>query len=93
MATCPIHNILDPNVFADGMPYDGLAELRQRGPVVYKEDDITGVPYWLITRREELDFVERNPEIFSSQARSAMPMEDPQEMGNPSVTRNFCGCS
>ncbi|MEH6571331.1 MAG: cytochrome P450 [Halioglobus sp.] len=80
MATCPINNILDPNIFADGMPYDGLAELRQRGPVVYMEDDITGVPYWLVTRREELDFVERNPEIFSSQARSAMPMEDTPDM-------------
>ncbi|MGI9285043.1 MAG: cytochrome P450, partial [Pseudomonadales bacterium] len=46
----------------------------------HMEDDITGVPYWVITRREELDFVERNQEIFSSQARSAMPMEEPQEM-------------
>lgn len=80
MSRCPIHNILDPDVFIDGMPYEGLAELRRRGPVLRMEDPITGVPYWLVTRREELDFVERNPQIFSSQARSAMPMEDTQEM-------------
>lgn len=80
MSGCPIHNVLDPNLFAEGMPYAGLAELRQRGPVLRMEDDITGVPYWLITRREEADFIERNPEIFSSQARSAMPMEDDQDM-------------
>lgn len=80
MSTCPIHNLLDPGVYAEGMPYSALAELRQRGPVLYMEDDITGVPFWAITRREELDFVERNPELFSSQARSAMPMEDDQEM-------------
>ena len=80
MSGCPLHNVLDPNVFAEGMPYEGLADLRRRGAVVYMEDDITGVPYWVITRRKELDFVERNPELFSSQARSAMPMEEDQEM-------------
>lgn len=76
----PIDNILDPNLFANGMPYEALAELRQRGPIVRMNDDITGVPYWLVTRRDELDYIERNPQIFSSQARSAMPMEDDQEM-------------
>ena len=80
MSTCPIKNLLDPDVYAEGMPYADLAELRRRGPVIYMEDDITGVPYWAITRREELDFVERNQELFSSQARSAMPMEDDQDM-------------
>ncbi len=79
MSSCPIHNILDPDVFAEGMPYDALAELRQEGPIIRMEDDITGVPYWLVTRREELDYIERKPDIFSSQARSAMPMEDDQE--------------
>lgn len=44
------------------------------------EDDVASVAYWLVTRREELDFVECNPEISSWQARSAMPKEDPQEM-------------
>lgn len=85
MSGCPVHqgpikNILDPSIFAGGMPYAALAELRRRGPIVRMDDDITGVPYWLVTQREELDFIERRPEIFSSQARSAMPMEDDQEM-------------
>lgn len=80
MSACPFHNVLNPDFFADGMPYQKLRELREAGPLLKVEDDLTDVPYWLVTRREELDFIERKPELFSSQARSAMPVEDPQEM-------------
>ena len=80
MGTCPLHNLLDPDLFTDGMPLEKLSDNRANGPVVRIEDPLTGVPYWLVTRRDQLDFVERNKTVFSSQARSAMPMEDPQEM-------------
>lgn len=79
MSSCPYQNVLNPDLFANGMPHEALAELRQSGPVLRVEDDLSGVPYWLITQREELDFVERNKELFSSQARTAMPMENDQE--------------
>jgi len=80
MGACPFHNVLNPDFFAEGMPYDKLRELREAGPLLKVEDELTDVPYWLVTRRDELDFIERKPDIFSSQARSAMPTEDPQEM-------------
>ena len=78
MSKCPISNILDPDVFTDGMPYDSLRELRDRDSLIYMDDPITGVPYWMVTRRKELDFIERRPDLFSSQARSALPMEHDQ---------------
>lgn len=80
MNACPYHNVLDPDFFAEGMPYDKLRELRESGPLLKVEDELTGVPYWLVTRREELDQIERKPDLFSSQARSAMPTEDAQDM-------------
>jgi len=80
MNACPYPNVLDPDFFAEGIPYDKLRELRDSGPLLKVEDELTGVPYWLVTRREELDQIERNPELFSSQARSAMPVEDTQDM-------------
>jgi len=80
LGTCPLHNLLDPDLFTDGMPLEKLSDNRANGPVVRIEDPLTGVPYWLVTKRDQLDFVERNKTVFSSQARSAMPMEDPQEM-------------
>jgi cytochrome P450 len=78
--TSPFCNVLDPELFAEGLPLELLRELSSAGSVLWIDDPLTKVPYWLVTRREELDFVERNKDLFSSQARSAMPMEDPQDM-------------
>ncbi len=75
MSTCPYANLLDPDTYAEGMPYRQLGEIRSAGPVVKIADPLTGIPYWAITRRQELDFVSKNPGIFSSAERSPFPME------------------
>jgi len=80
MSQCPFTNLLDPDTYADGMPYDKLREVRHAGPLVKIEDPITNVPYWAVTRREELDEISKNPQLFSSAARSAFPMEYDQEL-------------
>jgi|AntAceMinimDraft_5_1070358.scaffolds.fasta_scaffold02560_6 cytochrome P450 len=80
MSQCPFANLVDPGTYADGMPYDQLKEIRDAGAVVKLEDPITGVPYWAVTRIAEMDYVSKNPKLFSSAARSAFPMEYPQDM-------------
>jgi cytochrome P450 len=80
MSQCPFTNLLDPDTYAEGMPYQALREIRDAGPVVKIDDPITGVPYWAVTRVEEMDYVSKNPKIFSSAERSAFPMEYDQEM-------------
>lgn len=80
MNSCPYANLLDPDTYAEGMPYDELKKLRDAGPVLRIEDPVTGIPYWAITRQQEMDFVSKNPKLFSSAARSAFPMEYSQEM-------------
>jgi cytochrome P450 len=75
MTQCPFANMLDPDTYKDGMPYQALREIREAGPVVRMEDPITGVPYWLVTRIKDIDEVSKNPRLFSSAARSAFPME------------------
>lgn len=80
MSQCPFANLLDPDTYAEGMPYQKLREIREAGPVVHMEDPLTGVPYWVVTRREDLDLVSKNPSLYSSAARSAFPMEYDQEM-------------
>ena len=62
------------------MPYQQLKAVRDTGPVVRMEDPLTGVPYWVVTRQAELDYVSKNPALFSSAERSAFPMEYDQEM-------------
>ena len=80
MSQCPFANLLDPDTYAQGMPYEKLREIREAGPVVHMEDPLTGVPYWVVTRREDLDLVSKNPSLYSSAARSAFPMEYDQDM-------------
>jgi cytochrome P450 len=79
MSQCPfakIPNLIDPEVYVNGMPYELLADIRRSGPVHYvAEDSYMGVPYWLITGRDEIDFVSKHPKLFSSEARSALSEE------------------
>lgn len=80
MSQCPFTNLLDPDTYAQGMPYGKLKEIRDAGPLVKIEDPLTGVPYWAVTRIEEMDHISKNPQLFSSAERTAFPMEFPQDM-------------
>ncbi|MEP1469498.1 MAG: cytochrome P450 [Halieaceae bacterium] len=75
MSQCPFANLLDPDTYANGMPYQMLKDLRATGPLVKMEDPLTGVPYWVVTQIAELDYVSKNPALFSSAEKSAFPME------------------
>ena len=79
MSQCPFVNLIDPDTYAAGMPYAELARIRAEGPLVRMEDPRTGVPYWAVVGRRELDFVSKNPALFSSAERSPFPAEYPQE--------------
>ena len=82
MSQCPFanfQNMIDPDTYADGMPYDELARIRQSGPIHYMEDLTMGVPYWLVTGREEIDFISKNPALFSSEARTALADDNSPE--------------
>ena len=79
MSQCPFANLLNPDIYAQGMPYEALKAIRQQGPVVKIDDPITGVSYWAVVGQTELDFVSKNPGLFSSAKRTAFPMEFPQD--------------
>lgn len=82
MSECPFanfQNLIDPDTYAEGMPYDELAKIRKSGPIHYMDDPKTGVPYWLVTGREEIDSISKNPTLFSSEARTALADEYTQE--------------
>jgi cytochrome P450 len=75
MSQCPFANLIDPDTYANGMPYDELKRIRDDGPVHWMEDPIRGVPYWLVTGREEIDYISKHPALFSSEARTALADE------------------
>ena len=72
-------NVIDPETYVEGMPYEELKKIRETGPVNYMEDPTMGVPYWLITGRDEIDFISKKPKIFSSEARTALADEWSEE--------------
>lgn len=79
MGGCPLANLIDPDTYSGGMPYEELRRYRELGPVVRHEDPLTGVPYWAIVGQRELDFISKHPDLFSSAERSPFPAEYPQE--------------
>ena len=82
MSECPFANfpnLIDPETYVNGMPYETLAEIRRSGPVHYMEGSYQDVPYWLITGRDEIDFISKRPKQFSSEARSALAEEYSEE--------------
>ena len=63
-------DLADPDSYLNGVPLDWFAALRRQQPVSWQEDLRIGVGYWAVTRREELDLVAKNPELFSSAERT-----------------------
>ena len=80
MSACPFANLIDPDTYAQGMPYAELRRYREQGPVVRHDDPRTGVPYWAIVGQHELDYVSKHPQLFSSAERSPFPSEYAQDM-------------
>jgi cytochrome P450 len=82
MSQCPFanfKNMIDPDTYSDGMPYEELAAIRKSGPVHYMDGSYQDVPYWLVTGRDEIDFVSKNPAIFSSEEGTALADEISKE--------------
>ena len=71
----------DPLTYVTGVPYAGLAGLRDTyGVVPVAEPALTGWPdgpgYWLVLRHEDVEAVLRNPTMFSS-ALGGTQIRDP----------------
>jgi cholest-4-en-3-one 26-monooxygenase len=47
--------------------------------VYWHEDPVQGVGFWVITRQADVDFVSKNPKLFSSRERSCLLMEPDDE--------------
>ncbi|MBK6511668.1 MAG: cytochrome P450 [Haliea sp.] len=82
---CPFQfDLMNPMTHHEKLPFEAFATLRQQCPVSFQ----SGAPeyggdFWAITRRDDLDFVSKNPDKFSSSANLAHPSPggtDPESM-------------
>jgi cholest-4-en-3-one 26-monooxygenase len=63
-------DLTDPDSYLNGVPLDWFTALRREQPVAWQEDPRSGVGFWAISRREQLDFIAKNPALFSSAERT-----------------------
>ena len=69
-------DLSDPRTFAAGVPHAYFRVLREQDPVHWQEECelpvfLPGPGYWALTRHEDVAFVSKHPEIFSSAAGSS----------------------
>ncbi len=70
-------NITDLDAYRDsGVPHDQLRTIREQDPVYFhREDPGGGNGFWALTKPEDICFVSRNPQLFSS-SRGGTTMEE-----------------
>ncbi len=64
-------NSIDPShpaLFQHDTLWEHFARLRREDPVHYHEESITG-PYWSVTKYQDIMYVDKHHELFSSQQR------------------------
>jgi cytochrome P450 len=79
---CPFQfDLMNPERMSKGVPFDAFKTLREKCPVSLQDDTIRNLSYWAITKRDDLDFVSKHPELFSSSENLAHPQpggDDPE---------------
>ncbi len=81
-------DLSDPATFVAGVPHDYFRELRENEPVHWQpECKIPGAPqgpgYWALTRYEDVAFVSKHPDLFSSEiGTSVMTDLEPRDAEN-----------
>jgi cholest-4-en-3-one 26-monooxygenase len=82
---CPFQfDLMNPMTYHERIPFEAFAILREQCPVSYQSGAAEHArDFWAITRRDDLDFVSKNPDKFSSSANLAHPApggDDPESL-------------
>jgi len=75
-------DLYDPRTYLRGLPLEAFCRLRHECPIYWQEESAildwpAGPGYWAITRHADVDFVNRNHQLFSSNL-GATQIRDPQ---------------
>jgi cholest-4-en-3-one 26-monooxygenase len=73
MSQCPHLNILDPAIYRGGAPHQLIAEQRHNEPVYWLDNnELVGDGIWVLTTRKDIDYVSKNPQLFSSRENTCV---------------------
>jgi cholest-4-en-3-one 26-monooxygenase len=62
------------------MPREMFAYLRKEKPIYWHDEPDTGKGFWAVTRQADIDYISKNPQIFSSEAETCFLQEQDEEM-------------
>ena len=74
----PGFDFTDPDIYAERLPVDELAEMRKVAPIWWNEQP-RGVGgfgdggYWVVTKHKDVKEVSRRSDVFSSHEKTALP--------------------
>ena len=71
--------LVDPDVYADGVPHETFALLRREAPV-FRHPQPDASPFWAVTRYRDIVAISRDWSTFSSERRGALLREPPEEV-------------
>ena len=68
---CPFQfNWMSADKMAKGVPFDEFKKARAECPVSLQDDSCNGGTYWAVVNREDIDYISKHPELFSSTENS-----------------------
>ena len=72
MSGCPHFDLTEPETYIGGVPREVFRYLRNEQPIYWHDDPDTDTGFWAITKQKDLDFISKNPLLFSSAERSCL---------------------
>jgi cholest-4-en-3-one 26-monooxygenase len=72
------HDVYDPGIYAESVPWDTFKTLRAEAPVYWHAEPNGGRGFWAITKHKDIVAISRDPGTFSSE-RGATFIQDQKE--------------
>jgi cholest-4-en-3-one 26-monooxygenase len=74
----PGFDFTDPDIYAERLPVEELAEMRRTAPIWWNEQPIgrggfDDGGFWVITKHKDVKEVSRRSDVFSSEKKTALP--------------------
>ncbi len=87
---CPHIDLIDPDTFIGGPPREFFKTIRAESPVYWHEEDTAEGGFWVISRHKDLDFVSKNPKLFSSWEKTPYVMDSTPDRLEMNRTQIIC---
>lgn len=80
---------MNPQRMSQGVPFEDLRVLRENCPVALQEASEHSPEFWAVTRREDVDYISKNPAKFSSRVNLAHPSPPGADAGSLEIMRQL----